>query len=111
MPCSPRRQKVHADGAAELTAATPAGASARNASPTGGRSTLHFPDNTAVTDTVHLGDPIQSIFFGRPRPGRLVLGPWSAALSAFAGQPLQLVATEDGQTGVDRGVAGGGSPA
>jgi uncharacterized protein YcbX len=75
--------------------------------PATNRLTLRFPDRSEISDTVRLADPVQTSFFGRLRPGRLVDGPWSAALSDFAGQPLRLVAAEEGQTGVDRGVAGG----
>jgi uncharacterized protein YcbX len=37
-------------------------------------------------------------------PGRIVLGPWSEALSAFAGRQLRLVRVESEVGGVDRGV-------
>lgn len=71
------------------------------------RLTLRFPDGEQVSDVVEPGEPIEAIFYGRPRPGRLVNGPWSAALSEFAGQSVRLAAPAEGLTGVDRGVAGG----
>jgi uncharacterized protein len=75
------------------------------------RLTLRFPDGGLVSDVVELGEPVQTSFLGRSRPGRLVKGPWSAALSEWAGQPLRLVAPAAGVVGVDRGVAGGVSVA
>lgn len=71
------------------------------------RLTLRFPEARLVSGVVELGQPIESSFLGRPRPGRLVNGPWSAALSHWAGAPLRLVAPAEGFVGVDRGVAGG----
>jgi MOSC domain-containing protein len=71
------------------------------------RLTLCFPDGGQVSDVVELGDEIVASFLGRPRAGRLVNGPWSAALSEWAGQPLRLAAPAEGLVGVDRGVAGG----
>ena len=77
----------------------------------GSRLTLRFPGGEQVGGVVELGDPIEASFLGRPRPGRLVEGPWSAALSEWAGEPLRLVAPAPGTVGVDRGVAGGVSAA
>jgi uncharacterized protein YcbX len=71
------------------------------------RLTLRFPDAGLVSGVVELGQAIESSFLGRRRPGRLVNGPWSAALSQWAGEPLRLVAPADGFVGVDRGAAGG----
>jgi uncharacterized protein YcbX len=75
------------------------------------RLTLSMPDGTRVSGVVEMGEPVDTTFLGRPRPGRLVLGPWSAALSGWAKQPLQLVAPAAGLVGVDRGVPGGVSVA
>jgi uncharacterized protein YcbX len=75
------------------------------------RLTLRFPEGGLVSDVVELGEPVETSFLGRPRPGRLVNGPWGAALSEWAGQPLRLVAAAEGLVGVDRGVAGGVSVA
>jgi hypothetical protein len=46
------------------------------------------------------------VFYGRPVPGRLVDGPWSAALSQFVSRPLRLVRTDDAGEAVDRAAAG-----
>ena len=75
------------------------------------RLTLRFPEGESVSDVVELGEEVVTSFLGRPRAGRVVNGPWSAALSEWAGQPLRLVAPADGLVGVDRGVAGGVSVA
>ncbi len=71
------------------------------------RLTLRFADGGLVSGVVELGEWVETSFLGRPRPGRLVNGPWSAALSEWAGQPLRLVAPAAGLVGVDRGVRGG----
>jgi uncharacterized protein len=71
------------------------------------RLTLRFPDGREVSDAVEVGEPIEAIFYGRPRPGRLVNGPWAAALSEWAEEPVQLAVPREGLSGVDRGVAGG----
>lgn len=64
---------------------------------------LHFPDRDAVGGVVELGPSVTTRFFSRPREGRLVLGPWAAALSEFVGQPVRLIATS---SAVDRGKRG-----
>jgi uncharacterized protein len=75
------------------------------------RLTLRFPEGGLVSGVVEPGESVEASFLGRYRPGRLVNGPWSAALSEWAGQPLRLVAPAAGLVGVDRGVAGGVSVA
>ncbi|MCL4293867.1 MAG: MOSC domain-containing protein [Acidimicrobiia bacterium] len=65
--------------------------------------TLRFPDGGTVTDTVEMGDPAEAVFFGRPRSVRLVGGPWSEALSDWAGRELRLVALVGDGAGIDRG--------
>jgi uncharacterized protein YcbX len=67
------------------------------------RLALRLPDGV-VEAPVELGEPIDSRFYGRPRPVRPVLGPFSEAISAFAGRSLRLV-QPDG-TAVDRGRSG-----
>lgn len=69
-----------------------------------GRLTLTFPGGRPVSGAVELGEPVRTSFFSCPRPARQVLGPWSRALSAHAGQPLRLV--ESAASAVDRGRAG-----
>lgn len=71
------------------------------------RLTLRFPAGQVVGAVIELGEPVTTSFLGRPRRGRLVHGPWGAALSEWAGQSLRLVAPAEGLVGVDRGVAGG----
>jgi uncharacterized protein len=67
------------------------------------RLILRFPDGDVAEGEVVLRDPIVTDFYGRPVPGRLVEGPWSNAVSDFAGQPLRLVRTDEPGAGVDRG--------
>ncbi len=70
----------------------------------GGQLTLTFPGGRRVSGAAELGEPVQTSFFSCPRPARQVVGPWSRALSAHAGQPLRLV--EAASSAVDRGPAG-----
>lgn len=70
------------------------------------RLTLRFPDGSTVSESVELGEPLQTRFFSRPREARLVLGPFSQALSEHAGEQLRLVRPSGG-SGVDRGRRGG----
>lgn len=62
---------------------------------TDGRLTLRFPDGSSVSGAVELGDVVTTDFWGRQVEGRLVDGPWSAALSDYAGRPLQVVRAVD----------------
>jgi uncharacterized protein YcbX len=71
--------------------------------PAGDALTLRFPDGQEVHDEVRLGDPTDALFFHRPRPIRPVLGPWDAALTAWAGRELRLVAAIGEGAGIDRG--------
>jgi uncharacterized protein YcbX len=70
--------------------------------PETGRLALTLPGGEEVADTIALGEPIESRFSGGSRAGRLVEGPWSAALSELAGITLRLVRSEGDGTGVDR---------
>jgi uncharacterized protein YcbX len=74
-----------------------------HASYDGERDTLTFTltDGREVTGTVERGEEVVTSFHTRERPARLVLGPWSDALSEIAGEPLRLV--EPSTSGVDRG--------
>jgi uncharacterized protein YcbX len=68
----------------------------------GDRLTLRIPDRAPVVGTTtELGEALVTDFYGRPVPGRLVEGPWSAALSDFVGEPVHLVATDTPGAGVD----------
>lgn len=72
------------------------------------RLSLTFPTGVVVTGEVVAGARIDVRFFSRPSLGRLVVGPWSEALSEHVGQPVRLVETvKPGRAGVDRGRAGG----
>jgi uncharacterized protein YcbX len=63
--------------------------------------TLRLSDGHEVTGTVERGDEVETSFHRRPRAARLVLGPWSEALSELAGEPLRLV--EPSAPATDRG--------
>ncbi len=67
---------------------------------------LTFPGGTVAAGPVEVGEELWSNFFGRPRQGRLVLGPFSDALSEFAGAGLRLVRPDRPAVAVDRGRGG-----
>lgn len=67
------------------------------------RLRLEFPDGSVVDDEVELGEALTAQFFSHHLVGRLVLGPFSQALSEHCGQPLRLLETG---SAVDRGAAG-----
>lgn len=71
-----------------------------------GALSLTFPDGEVVAAPVALGEPLDTQFFSRESRGRLVVGPWSPALSAYAGRSLRLVQADPECGGVDRGPAG-----
>lgn len=66
------------------------------------RLALHFADGSLAEGEIALGEEITTDFYGRPVTGRVVEGPWSAALSAWAGTPIRLVQSPPGAA-VDRG--------
>ena len=66
------------------------------------RLALRFPDGSVADGEVSLGTEVTTDFYGRPVVGRYVEGPWSAALSDWAGLPLRLVQSPPGLA-VDRG--------
>jgi len=68
----------------------------------GERLTLHFPDGSVADGEVSLGAEVTTDFYGRPVVGNYVEGPWSGALTAWAGRPLRLVQSPPGLA-VDRG--------
>jgi hypothetical protein len=65
------------------------------------RLALTFPDGTVADGVVALGDEVTTDFYGRPVTGRFVEGPWTDALSGWAGRPLRLVQSPPGAA-VDR---------
>jgi len=67
---------------------------------------LRFPDGTVVAGEVEPGEPVETGFFGRPVQGHLVDGPWSQALSDFAGARLRLIRADEPGAGSDRGARG-----
>ncbi|MFL5925729.1 MAG: MOSC domain-containing protein [Gaiellaceae bacterium] len=66
--------------------------------------TLTLADGREISGHVERGEEITTTFHRRERPARLVVGPWSGALSELAGEPLRLV--EPSTSGVDRGRSG-----
>lgn len=56
------------------------------------RLRLTFPDGKVVDDTVEVGEPATTRFFGLyDVPGLEVRGPWAEALSSFAGVTVRLM--------------------
>jgi uncharacterized protein YcbX len=53
--------------------------------------TLAFPDGTTVAEQVGLDGSLDALFWGVNVPVRMVEGPWSEAVSDFAGRSLRLV--------------------
>src|SRR6478752_410836 len=68
-----------------------------------GRLTLTFVNGDSLRGAVELGPELDTSFFSGARTARLVLGPFSAALSEHTGQALRLVAPADGSSAIDRG--------
>ncbi|MCH7714447.1 MAG: MOSC domain-containing protein [Chloroflexi bacterium] len=52
---------------------------------------LNFPDGTAVEGAVEIGEPVETIMWGRPVRGNIVAGDWSNALTRFCGGTVNLV--------------------
>ena len=65
------------------------------------RLALRFPEGSSAEGEVALGEEITTDFYGHAVTGRLVEGPWSEALSRWAGRPLRLVQSAPGAA-VDR---------
>jgi uncharacterized protein YcbX len=53
--------------------------------------TLRFRDGAVVSGITEPGEEIVTNFHHRPKPGRLVPGPWDEALSTVAGRAVRLV--------------------
>jgi uncharacterized protein YcbX len=66
--------------------------------------TLRFPTGAVVSGTVERGEEVQTVFHKRPRPARLVVGPWADAVSELMGARVRLVEPE--RTAPDRGRGG-----
>ncbi|HEY4897908.1 MAG TPA: MOSC N-terminal beta barrel domain-containing protein [Solirubrobacteraceae bacterium] len=71
-----------------------------------GHLTLTFADGQPLAGPIETGALVQTSFFSQSREARLVLGGFSAALSARAGQTLRLVEPADGVSAIDRGEHG-----
>jgi uncharacterized protein YcbX len=67
---------------------------------------LRFPDGSTTAADVGPGEAVVTDFYGRPVAGRLVRGPFSGALSSFAGRSLRLVRVDEPGAGCDRGADG-----
>lgn len=67
---------------------------------------LRFPDGSVVSGEVEPGELVHTDFYGQRVPGRVVAGPFGAALASFAGRTLRLVRAEGEVGGVDRGRRG-----
>ena len=65
-----------------------------------------FPDGASFEGEVEVDGQVTTDFYGRPVEGRVVRGPWAAALSAYAERPLRLVKADRPGAGVDRGRGG-----
>jgi uncharacterized protein YcbX len=67
---------------------------------------LQLPDGSTVDGPVELGATVETNFYGRLVPGRIVGGAYGDALSELAGRALQLVRADEPGAGSDRGVEG-----
>ena len=65
------------------------------------RLTLTFPDGRVVDGDVALSEPVVTDFWGHRVEGTAVEGPWSDALSGFAGKKVRLVKADVPAGGVD----------
>jgi uncharacterized protein len=66
--------------------------------------TLRLADGRELSGRATEGDELQTNFHTRPKPARLIAGPWNETLSELVGEPLRLVAAERGAP--DRGRGG-----
>jgi uncharacterized protein YcbX len=59
--------------------------------PEAGVLSLRFPDGTTVAEPLGFDGELDAAFWGASVRVRVVEGPWSEAISGFAGRPLRLV--------------------
>lgn len=55
---------------------------------------LEFPDGQVIDGDIELGDPVVTPIYGRQAEGHVVLGPFAAALCAYAGREIRLIRTD-----------------
>lgn len=65
------------------------------------RLSLTFADGRELAGEVELGDAATTKFFGRPVDGRVVVGPWSDALSELLGRDVRLLRADNEGGGFD----------
>jgi uncharacterized protein len=58
------------------------------------RLTVRLPSGQLVRGDVELGDPVQLDIYDRAFTARPVIGPWTSAISEWAGRPLTLYRSE-----------------
>jgi uncharacterized protein YcbX len=68
-----------------------------------GTFALRFPEGDQVGAELALGEPITTIFYGRPVRGNVLVGPWAAALSHWVGLDIRFVMSEKLGAAIDRG--------
>ena len=67
-----------------------------------GRLTLRFPDGTiAEGDATVRGERIETNFYGRPVPARVLEGPWADAVSRFVGRRVRVARVDRPGDGSD----------
>ena len=59
--------------------------------PDGRTLRMTFPDGQVIDDEVRLGEARETPIHGRTGVGRVVAGPWAAALSTFCDRPITLI--------------------
>jgi uncharacterized protein YcbX len=64
---------------------------ATHTDPDGQTLRMSFPDGQVIEDHVRLGDHREIQIHGRTGVGRVVEGPWAAALSAYCERPITLI--------------------
>jgi uncharacterized protein YcbX len=67
------------------------------------RLRLKLPDGQIADEVVERGAPVEAWAFGEPRPAFQTVGPWSNAISTWAGRPVRLVEFAPDAAGPDRG--------
>jgi uncharacterized protein YcbX len=68
-----------------------------------GTLSLELPGGEVVAGALALGEPIETVFFGRPASGHVVDGPWAATLSEYSGLALRLIMSDEIGAASDRG--------